>query len=154
MTISGPNANRPTSFAYSRNSDVSKSSRARSKFISETNDKDVSRNFTSSAVPSNQMIAATRTPERPLLRPVAAVRTSVQETSNGRPNIPSSRPYFQVTQPTDVRKETNHSNKLQNRPNAVMDMFANPTAGPRGKFFIHIQHIQFKIKKFFILSIL
>ncbi|XP_011149340.1 unconventional myosin-Ie [Harpegnathos saltator] len=130
-----PNPNRSISSVSPRNGKVSKPVRSAPKLISRADGTGVSCNFNSAAVPSNQVTAATRVAGRSLLRPVAAERTMApaQATSNGKPSIPSNRPNLQGTRPRkEMRKETNYPNKLQNRPDAVMGMFVNPNAGPRG----------------------
>lgn len=74
---------------------------------------------------------------KPPFHPVAAARSVAPSrmTSNGRPNIPSNRPNVQPTQfQKDVKNGTNNANKLRGKQTAVMGMYINPSAGPRGKF--------------------
>lgn len=155
--ISEPNPNRSVSSAYPRNGKISKPSRRAPQLILQANDMNVSSNLTSAAYPSNQTTAAaTRLTERPILRPIAAERTMTpaQAASNDRPYIPPNRPNLKVVQPRkDVRNEINHPNKLQNIPNTVMGMFVNPTAGPRGKFFLYLNKFTKKNSTFTVFTI-
>jgi len=85
------------------------------------------------ATQNNQAITTGRSP----LHPVATTRsmTPLRTTSNGRPHIPPNRPNVQPTQfQKDVRNGTNTVNKLRDKQTAIMGMFINPNAGPRGKF--------------------